>query len=220
MMGLEQQNSLFKFLGEKLKKKIECYVIGGSAMMYYGMKESTKDIDLVFEHEKDRDEVEKLLKNLGYKERETRVIYFRKKNTPLLLQRDETRFDLFLDKIISTVLSKAMKERVESVYEYGNLIVKVISPEDIIITKCATERAGDRKDAAEIIKKANINWNTIIKESIYQAEVTPYVFPIFLFDFLEELTEDLKVDIPREVLDEIRKISEDLLEEKLGKKKK
>ena len=218
MINLEQQNELFKVLGEKLKKRIECYVIGGSAMMYHGMKPSTKDIDLVFDHEKDREEVEKILKNIGYKERETRVIYFGKKNTPLLLQRDEARFDLFLNKIISTVLSEGMKERVELIYEYDDLIVKVISPEDIIITKCATERAGDRKDAAEIIKKVTIKWDQVIEESIYQASVTPYIFPVFLFDFLEELKEDLKAEIPKKILDEIRKIGEDMMEEKLQKK--
>ena len=218
MINLEQQNELFKVLGEKLKKRIECYVIGGSAMMYHGMKPSTKDIDLVFDHEKDREEVEKILKNIGYKERETRVIYFGKKNTPLLLQRDEARFDLFLNKIISTVLSEGMKERVELIYEYDDLIVKVISPEDIIITKCATERVGDRKDAAEIIKKVTIKWDQVIEESIYQASVTPYIFPVFLFDFLEELKEDLKAEIPKKVLDEIRKIGEDMMEEKLKKK--
>ena len=218
MINLEQQNELFKVLGEKLKKRIECYVIGGSAMMYHGMKPSTKDIDLVFDHEKDREEVEKILKNIGYKERETRVIYFGKKNTPLLLQRDEARFDLFLNKIISTVLSEGMKERVELIYEYDDLIVKVISPEDIIITKCATERAGDRKDAAEIIEKVTIKWDQVIEESIYQASVTPYIFPVFLFDFLEELKEDLKAEIPKKILDEIRKIGEDMMEEKLKKK--
>src|SRR3989344_343177 len=217
MINLEQQNELFKVLGEKLKKRIECYVIGGSAMMYHGMKPSTKDIDLVFDHEKDREEVEKILKNIGYKERETRVIYFGKKNTPLLLQRDEARFDLFLNKIISTVLSEGMKERVELIYEYDDLIIKVISPEDIIITKCATERAGDRKDAAEIIKKVTIKWDQVIEESIYQASVTPYIFPVFLFDFLEELKEDLKAEIPKKILDEIRKIGEDMMEEKLKK---
>ena len=57
MINLEQQNELFKLIGEILKDKLECYVIGGSAMMYYGMKGNTKDIDLVFEHEKDREKV-------------------------------------------------------------------------------------------------------------------------------------------------------------------
>ncbi len=220
MINLEQQNELFKLIGEILKDKLECYVIGGSAMMYYGMKGNTKDIDLVFEHEKDREKIIQVLKNLGYNERGIKVvsvIYPKKKNTPILLERDDSRVDLFVNKIISTVLSDSMKDRINSIYEYGNFIIKVLAPEDLIITKCATERAGDRLDAVEIMKRAKIDWEVIIKESVFQAEVTPYLFPVFLFDFLYELKEDLKADVPKKVLDEIRKISEDLLEKKLKK---
>ena len=220
MINLEQQNELFKLIGEILKDKLECYVIGGSAMMYYGMKGNTKDIDLVFEHEKDREKVIRVLKNLGYNERGIKVvsvIYPKKKNTPILLERDDSRVDLFVNKIINTVLSDSMKDRINSIYEYGNFIIKVLAPEDLIITKCATERAGDRLDAVEIMKRAKIDWEVIIKESVFQAEVTPYLFPVFLFDFLYELKEDLKADVPKKVLDEIRKISEDLLEKKLKK---
>ena len=220
MINLEQQNELFKLIGEILKDKLECYVIGGSAMMYYGMKGNTKDIDLVFEHEKDREKVIQVLKNLGYNERGIKVvsvIYPKKKNTPILLERDDSRVDLFVNKIINTVLSDSMKDRINSIYEYGNFIIKVLAPEDLIITKCATERAGDRLDAVEIMKRAKIDWVVIIKESVFQAEVTPYLFPVFLFDFLYELKEDLKADVPKKVLDEIRKISEDLLEKKLKK---
>ena len=145
MIDSDRQDELFKFLGEKLKKKIECFVIGGSAMMYYGIKGLTKDIDLVFENEKDREEIIKLLKEMGYRERDTKILYLKKKNTPILLQRNDTRLDLFWKKIINTVLSEGMKKRIGSVYEYSNLVVKVVSPEDLIITKCATERAGDRE---------------------------------------------------------------------------
>jgi len=220
MINLEQQNELFKLIGEILKDKLECYVIGGSAMMYYGMKGNTKDIDLVFEHEKDREKIIQILKSLGYNERGIKVvsvIYPKKKNTPILLERDDSRVDLFVNKIINTVLSDSMKDRINSIYEYGNFIIKVLAPEDLIITKCATERAGDRLDAVEIMKRAKIDWEVIIKESVFQAEVTPYLFPVFLFDFLYELKEDLKADVPKKVLDEIRKISEDLLEKKLKK---
>lgn len=219
MINLEQQNELFKLIGEKLKDKIECYIIGGSAMMYSGFKGTTKDIDLVFEHENDRNKIEKLLKALGYKEREAKILYFRKKNTPILLQMDEIRFDLFLRMIISTELSDNMKSRMREIYEYGNFIVKVLAPEDLIITKCATERSGDRKDVAEIIKNYNVNWDIIINESIHQAEATPYVFPIFLYDFLCELRDDLKIDIPKEVIDRIMHISEEMMIKRIKKDK-
>lgn len=220
MIDLDKQNELFNLVGENLKNKIECYIIGGSAMMYYGFKGNTKDVDLVFEHNEDRENIVNVLTDLGFKEKGVKVVqivYVKKKNTPLMLERDEARFDLFLNKIISTVFSNGMKERIKKVYEYGNFVIKVISPEDLIITKCATERVGDRKDVSEIIKNVNLDWDVIIKESVYQAEATPYLFPVFLFDFLFELKEDLKSEIPESVLDEVRKISEDLLDKTLTK---
>ncbi len=220
MIDLKKQNEIFELIGKKLKKKIECYVIGGSAMLYYGMKSETKDVDLVFEHENDREEIISTLENLGYNKRESKILYFNKKNTPVLLEREDARFDLFLNKIISTVLSDSMKKRVELIYEYGNFIVKSLAAEDLIITKCATERAGDRKDVHEIIKATKVDWEIIIKESVYQASVTPYIFPVFLFDFLYELKEDLKADIPNDVINKIRKIAEEEMVKAVKKKKK
>ena len=48
MIKLEEQISLFKLMGTQLKKKVECIAIGGSAMLFYQVKNSTKDVDLVF----------------------------------------------------------------------------------------------------------------------------------------------------------------------------
>ena len=48
MINLEEQIGLFKIIGSQLKSKAECIAIGGSAMMFYGTKLTTKDVDLVF----------------------------------------------------------------------------------------------------------------------------------------------------------------------------
>ena len=48
MINFEQQLELFKFIGENIEDKVECLVIGGSAMMFYGSKTETKDVDLIF----------------------------------------------------------------------------------------------------------------------------------------------------------------------------
>ncbi len=207
MIRLEEQQDLFSLIGEKLKKKVECFVIGGSAMIYYKAKDATKDIDIVFLNENDRKLIIDILKELGYKEREAKILYFRKKNVPILLQRGEERFDLFCDKIISFKFTESMKERITSVYEYNNLIIKLVSPEDIILLKCATERAGDRLDAAELIKRANINWDAIINESINQMNLIGDIIPLSLYDFLSELKEDLKANIPDKVINKIEDIA-------------
>ncbi len=208
MVRLEEQQDLFSLIGEKIKKKkVECFVIGGSAMMYYKAKDVTKDIDIVFLNEKGRGLIIKILKELGFKEREAKILYFKKKNVPILLQRDENRFDLFFDKIINFKFTESMKERVNAIYEYNNLIVKVVSPEDIILLKCATERAGDRADAAELIKRADIKWDVILEESIAQMNLIGDIIPLSLYDFLLELKEDLKVNIPDKVIKKIEDVA-------------
>ena len=220
MIDLKKQGELLSLIGEKIKKKVECYIVGGSAMLYHGVKEETKDVDIVFDDEDSKEAFEKILRDLEFKERDIRILYFKKRNTPLLLQRGEERIDLFVKKVITFEITETMKERVEKVYEYSNLTVKVVSPEDIILFKCATERAGDRIDASNIIKNFNVNWNVIIDEAVNQTKLESYLFPVYLYDFLEELKEDFKANIPNEVLRKIRKISEGLLVKKLGKKRK
>src|SRR3989344_2455800 len=165
-------------------------------MMFYGAKEDTKDVDLVFLKNKDLEKVKKILEKINFKDKKELVKIFRryedKKNRPIMMVGKEgERVDLFF---------------------------KVVSPEDIILLKCATEREKDRFDALSLIEKFNINWNVIIEEAVNQTRLESYLFPVYLYDFLEELKEDFKAEIPKEVLKEIRKISEDLLVKKLKKK--
>jgi len=53
MINFDEQSDLFKLIGSSLGKKVECFVIGGSAMMFYGAKAETKDVDLVFMNKDD-----------------------------------------------------------------------------------------------------------------------------------------------------------------------
>ncbi len=48
MINTEDQEALFTLISTYLKKNVTCYAIGGTAMMFYGYKTTTKDIDLVF----------------------------------------------------------------------------------------------------------------------------------------------------------------------------
>ena len=54
MTDIKKQQDIFNLIGTNLKKKIKCFVIGGSAMLYYKLKDATKDIDIVLLNENDR----------------------------------------------------------------------------------------------------------------------------------------------------------------------
>lgn len=222
MITFKEQLELFKIIGEVLKERAECVAIGGSAMMFHGTKDKTKDVDLVFLKEKDRNEVKKALYSSGFDEKIFKSIFAHykiAKEKPIMMEGKDTRFDLFLKEIISFKMTDSILERIKEIHEFGKLIVKVIIPEDVILLKCATDREKDRIDAFNILKKFNINWEIIIQESINQTRNGKKIFPVFLYDFLLELKEDLKADVPDRVIKEIRKISEKEMINTLGKQK-
>ena len=224
MINFDEQLDFFKLIGNELKERIIGYVIGGSAMMFYGAKVNTKDVDLVFLSRKELEQIKDVLFNIGFEEKKKMIKIFKRydiaDNKPIMMEGKDTRFDLFLNEIIDFKMTESIVNRVKESHEFNNLIIKVVSPEDIILLKSATEREKDRLDALNLLKKFDINWSIIIEESIHQTKIGELLFPVFLYDFLYELKEDLKADIPKKVLDEIRKISEDILIKKLKKKKK
>ncbi len=189
-------------------------------MLYYNAKKDTKDIDLLFENEKDRDEIVETLSKIGFAKSEKFTI-FRRYNShkipAILMDGPDSRIDLFCNEVISFKLTDGIKNRAREEHKYANLVVKVIAPEDILLLKCATERAKDRDDAASLIKLFNINWNLIVKEAEIQTTIGRKIFLVFLYDFLLELKE-MDVEVPAAVLKTLEKISIQLMEEVLGKK--
>lgn len=210
MIGLEEQIKLFKLIGSELEKKVECLVIGGSAMMFYGLKSSTKDVDLVLINKSAYESTKKVLKKIGFSERK-HIAEKGYERIPALLERRDARFDLFYKKVIKFEISEGILERIKEIHEFDNFIAKIVSPEDIIVLKCATDREGDRIDARDIIEKFDIRWDLILKEILWQTENTKRPLNIFLYDFLVELKNDFKVKIPARIISELRKRSEDEL---------
>ena len=221
MINFKEQIELFEIIGKELDEKIECIAIGGTAMMFFNFKESTKDVDLVFTDRKQLNEVKLALDKSGFEEKANIEIF---KNyevietKPIMMEGKKTRFDLFYKEIICFKMSETILSRIKESHEFGNLIIKVVSPEDIILLKSATERRKDRDDVSEIIKKANIKWDIIIKEALHQTELDKPLFVVFLYEFLLELKEDFKAEVPDNVLKELLKMSEKEMMKRLKKK--
>jgi hypothetical protein len=51
----EEINELFEQLGNVLEQRLEALLIGGAVMLELGLKDATKDIDLVCRSEEDKD---------------------------------------------------------------------------------------------------------------------------------------------------------------------
>lgn len=176
MITYEDQMNLFQLISDRIGKNIECYAFGGNAMMFYGYKGETKDVDIVFEKEEDRKEIIKAIEEFGYKLWEPFEIYMpkklRDKHRPLVFKREDGRFDLFVGKIFKTLISPNMKEDLFAVHDFKgkhNLRVKVLRKEHIVLLKTVTERGRDFEDILTLIKKEkNFDWQYLIDEVLWQ----------------------------------------------------
>lgn len=176
MITHEDQMSLFRLISKSISKDIECYAFGGTAMMFYGYKDETKDIDLLFENINERNEFINSIKLIGFTEYSPFGIYIpeklRDKNRPLIYKRDDSRFDIFVKKIFHTIISPKMKGDMYAVHDFKgkyNLSVKVLRKEFIVLLKAVTERDKDFEDILKIIKKEKIfDWQYFIDEVIWQ----------------------------------------------------
>ncbi len=207
MIDIERQQKLFITISKFINKKINVYAVGGTAMMFYGFKDSTLDIDLVFNNDKERIIFKEALKSIGYQKMDSNIIYKKKENQPEMFTLGNERFDLFIKKVVLFYFTENMKKRAEErTYQYGeNFILNVASPEDIIIMKCATDRVKDREDAKRIIDKYKINWDIVIETAEEQVKLGKKIAVMELGCFLEELVTEMKIDVPQEVLDKLFK---------------
>lgn len=220
MIDVQQQEAMLIAIGKALPKKISVYAIGGTAMMFMGIKNSTLDIDFVFNKKNDREEFMDALRKLGAKDSDVTLIYGLKNNTPLMLEFSNCRFDMFMNKIITSTFSDTMKERSKQTHEFGNLIIKVANPHDIIIMKSVTSRAKDLEDIIAIVNKSQIDWNIIVEEAKEQVKLGNEVAIMGLGEKLEKLTNQKAISVPKTILDKIWKLFNKQVKEKAKKSKK
>lgn len=218
MITIDEQQKLFLNIAGILKKKITAYAVGGTAMMFLGIKDSTLDIDLVFENEKDKDIFKEAIKSLGYREVDAIKVYGARRNQLEMLKLNDERFDLFVVNVIDFIFSENMQKRAESIHQFGeNLMLKIADPSDIILMKCATDRLKDKDDARKIIGLGRIKWELLVEEAKKQIELGKDKSAFELGCFLEELKNKMNVEIPQEILDELFEIVKKQAEKKQKK---
>ena len=179
MITTEDQDALFRLISSYLKKDIVCYAFGGNAMMYYGYKSATKDIDLIFERREDAAEFVRAIISLGYKKMSAVQVYpeelSKESGKPEMYTRGDERFDIFVGSVFRTKLSEGMKKRFYARHDYISdkftLTVFVLGKEDIIFLKSITRRERDFGDIIVIVKsESKIDWDIIIEEAISQSK--------------------------------------------------
>ena len=198
MINVEDQNQLFKLIAKYITKDIYCTAIGGTAMMYLGYKNITKDIDIVFNNQEDRKIFVEAITKLGYREKSLIGIYDKdkqkNKNKPQIFERGEERFDLFVKNVFGFKIKTEFVQRIDFIQE-KELIIHTLTEEDLILLKAITGREKDYEDIETIIKtKEEINWDYIIDEAIKQKESNEWI----LIDLEETMRKLQKITFIKE----------------------
>lgn len=220
MITIKEQERLFIEIGRELARKVTAYAIGGTSLMLQGIKAATLDVDIVLENEEDREYLMETMRKLAYKDSDYRFVYKEtKKGIPKMLLGEKLRFDLFVNEVITSVFSDAMKKRAAETHEFGNLILKAASPTDVAIMKGATDREKDDQDIIFIAQKSLLDWNIMKEAVLEQVALGNKRAVLNLGHKLEKLNNEKKIKLPEEFLDELWQILKRQIEKKRKNKK-
>lgn len=207
MINTQDQKELFRLIADYIQKDIICVGIGGTAMMFQGYKTTTKDIDLVFKNQQDREVFIKAIEKLGYTKKSLKLTYDEKrlnnKNTPLIYSRGDERFDLFIKDVFGFEIEFENIQQRNDFIGKKELIILTLPKEYLILLKSITNREKDYEDIETIIKiEQNIDWDIIIGEAIKKRKNIPWI----LYDLEEKMQKLKKITfIKKEYFDKIYK---------------
>src|SRR3990172_9469092 len=89
----------FDKIASKISHPITMLLIGGGAMAFYGLKDATKDIDIIIGDQKNLKTLTAALKSLNYKNPNSEVItraYNEMRANEILENADRFRWDIFV----------------------------------------------------------------------------------------------------------------------------
>jgi len=201
MINIKDQEDLFELISNYLEADIICVAIGGTAMMFEGYKTATKDIDLVFKDNKDRDIFIKAIEKLGYSKSSLKLVYKEKnlksRDKPLMYSRGEERFDLFVKNVFGIEVNFEGFLKRHDYIGKKELVILTLSKEDLILFKSVTNR---------VKLEPNIDWDKIVDSTIKQKMNNSWI----LIDLEEKMQKLKKITIIKNnVFDKIYKIQED-----------
>jgi hypothetical protein len=191
----------FDKLNAQTKQPLTLFLIGGGAMAFYGLKDATKDIDIILTTKDNLNNLKTALESLGYQEPNPILItraYNKMQTSAMLENQDGFRWDLFTTQVCNALtLSAAMKRRATPLYKGERLTVLIASKEDIFLFKGITEREADLEDM-RVLAESGLNWNLITQECQNQSTAAGVPWENALYQNLLDLKTRYGIESPIE----------------------
>lgn len=185
-------------IGEQLDAPLTVYLIGGGAMAFRDLKNTTKDIDLVVTSGADLGQLQATLLDLGYEIVRAPDEEYEALGAQRILENDDgCRIDLFNRQVIDKLmLSDGIRQRSDRHRAPGNLTVALVSPEDIFLFKAVAGRVDDIEDMFSLMQ-TGLNFDVVEAELATQIELLEQeLFVTYVNEALTDLTEQHNVTTP------------------------
>ncbi len=195
-----EKNSIIELLekiGAILPVRVKIYMIGGGALSLKGLKEATKDVDLVLLDKKALHQIKDSFEKIGYEiDKGLFKEQFYKDAVFVFLDKSGSRIDILVDVVCGMLrLTEDMQKRAAKYGSFGNLDLYLVSNEDILLFKAITDRPQDLKDIRALIDATKLNWDVIIKECVSQhRKETKWIF--WFYEQICRLEEQESFPIP------------------------
>ena len=192
MFTPQQLEDMLKRVGNALPREIDAYLIGGCAMGFRGLKNETKDVDIVLLSRSDLDTLGATLTSLKFSQ-DTDLEEFYLSAVMVFTQKD-SRIDLFVrDVCKSLIFTDRMVKRAQLYKKLGKMNIYLVSNEDIFLFKGITDRAKDIDDCAVLLKERLAD-DVILDEMTKQAQRAYWCF--FVYEKLCIMEETLGLQFP------------------------
>lgn len=193
-------------IGEQIDTPLTVYLIGGGAMAFRDLKNTTKDIDLIVTDGDDLQLLQGVLLENGYEiVKEPEAEYDELGAQRILENDDGCRIDVFNRQVIDKlVLSDGMRRRSEVYLDAGELSVALVSSEDIFLFKAVAGRTDDIEDMFGLVQTA-LDFEVIEDELERQIDLLGQeLFVSYVNEALIELEEQHNITTPlAEIVSEI-----------------
>lgn len=185
-------------IGESLPEPVDTYLLGGGNLLLRGLKDSTKDVDLVVEGRDEFTVLVDVLGEHGFTERTDVERAYEELDPSVILTREGSpSWDVFAGAVAGKLrLTDSMRDRVDETRRFGDLALHLLSLTDIFLFKSVTEREGDLEDAALIARSGAVDWDALFDEVQRQEARTGRYFSFDLLDTLDVIAEREGIQAP------------------------
>jgi len=197
--GRDYIEAELKQIAEQLQTDVEAYLIGGGAMsLRGGLKDTTKDIDLVVVDEEALSRLMGVLNDLGYSEVTDLGDEYDRLGARHCVRNDAgCQFDVFYRQIADKLFfSDGMQARSEPFLSDEYFSVGLVSFEDIFLFKAVAERPDDIGDMATLVQ-TDLDFGVIEAEIERQADLLGgEQFVTVISESLERLDQNEGIQTP------------------------